>query len=312
MKKILPLLAVVIVLVGAGYFVLKDNTAQDSNANVDNFKLEEFGKIRSCSRMPSFLYRIGIKRPVIDLTQLHYKGIAFYYGAKFNRVLHKKEWERYDALGTYTIDNYGNIYLTPNPFISIKDTTFNLQKAIYKMDSKSGQLTRWMEIDDIKPNSANPYGLISIVYDCDNKTLVASSIDESNYKSQKGVIYQIDPKNKDVINRVEGFDALTVNLLHSKNHKYLIAGNARDNGVYAFEYNNGKLDTKAHKLFELPNPRLRVRKIKIIDKNRLKIESIKFNYSLVAETNKKQRYEYIATYNPTNSTWSIASKKSTK
>ena len=308
MKKILPILLVVLILAGAGYFMLNGSSEVETKESVQGLKLEAFDKARTCSRMPTFLYKAGVKRPIIDLTQLHYKGIAFYYGNKFTKVLHQKEWEKYDALGTYTIDSLGDIYLTPNPFISVNPTTFNLQKAIYKMDSKSGKLTRWMEIDDVKPNSRNPYGLMSIVYDCDNSSLIASSIDESDYKAQKGVIYQINPKTQDIVNRVEGFDALTVNLLHSKNSKYLIAGSARDNGVYAFTFNMNKLNSKAYKLFELPNPRLRVRKIKVIARNRLKLETIKFNYSLVAETNKKQRYEYIAIYNPSNSTWHIAAK----
>ena len=310
MKKILPILLVLLILASAGYFVLKDTATKEQKSELNSFKLEEFGKVRSCSRLPSFLYRAGVKRPIIDLTQLHYKGIAFYYGAGFKKVLHKKEWERYDALGTYTIDGFGNIYLAPTPFISIRPSTFNLQKAIYKIDSKSGELTRWMEIDDIKPNATNPYGIMSIVYDCDSSTLIASSLDESNYKAQKGVVYQINPKTDDIINRVESFDALTVNILHSKNSKYLITGSARDNSVYAFSFKGDKIMPTPHKLFELPNPMLRVRKIKIMDKNRLKLEAIKFNYSLVAETNKKQRTEYIATYNPINSTWNIVAKDS--
>ena len=309
MKRVLPVLVVLLLLGGAGYFLLNDSPNIEKKESAKAFKLEEFNRVRSCAKIPQFLYSLGIKRPIIDLSQLHYKGIAFYYGPKFNKVLHKKEWERFDALGTYTIDSYGNIYLTPNPFISIHPSTFNLQKAIYRMDSKSGELTRWMAIDDVKPNSTNPYGLISIVYDCDSDRLIASSIDESNYKAQKGVIYQIEPKSKTVVDRVEGFDALTINILHTKGSKYLIAGSARDNGVYIFAFNGDKLNPKAHKLFEIPNPRLRVRKIKVIGKNRLKIEAIKFNYSLVAETNKKQRFEYIATYNPTNSTWNIAEPK---
>ena len=308
MKKLLPFLLVVALLAGTGYFLLKDTPKKEKKEATQALKLEEFNKVRSCARIPTFLYSMGIKRPIIDLSQMHYKGIAFYYGPKFTKVLHKKEWERYDALGTYTIDRLGNIYLTPNPFISIRPSTFNLQKAIYKMDSKSGKLTRWMEIDDVKPNHNNPYGLISVIYDCDTDTLIASSIDESNYKAQKGVIYQINPKNQDIVNRVEGFDALTINILHTNGSKYLIAGSARDNSVYAFTFKGSKLISTPHKLFELPNPRLRVRKIKVIGKNSLKLEAIKFNYSLVAETNKKQRFAYIATYNPTDSTWQITAK----
>jgi len=308
MKKFIPLILVLILLTGVGYFVLNDNPPHPEKKDYKVAKLDEFTKSKSCARIPTFLYKMGIKRPIIDLSQQRYKGIAFYYGTKFNRVLHKKEWERYDALGTYTIDKVGNIYLTPNPFISIKPTTFNLQKAIYKIDSVSGKLSRWLVIDEVKPNASNPYGLISIVYDCDNNSLIVSSIDRSNYKAQKGRIYKIDPKTKNVEKLVDGFDALTVNILHTKKEKFLLAGSARDSGVYAFAFKGEKLTPNAIKLFELPNPSLRVRKIKVIGKNRLKIEAIKFNYSLVAESAKKQRVMYIATYNLTNSTWQIVAK----
>jgi len=308
MKKVLPILIVLLFLGGAGYYVLNDSPKVEKKEFAQTFKLNEFNKARTCARIPTFLYKLGIKRPVIDLSQMQYKGIAFYYGYRFNKVLHKIEWERYDALGTYTIDNLGNIYLTPNPFISIKPTTFNLQKAIYKIDSNSGKLERWFVADDIKPNPTNPYGFISIVYDCSSQKLIASSIDGSNYKAQKGRIYLVDPKTKDVEKLVDGFDALTLNILQTKNSKYLLAGSARDNGVYAFAFKDGKLSSNPTKLFELPNPALRVRKIKVIGKNRLKLEAIKFNYSLVAETAKKQRFIYIATYNPSNSTWQIIAK----
>jgi len=305
MKKFIPFILVLILLGGAGFFLLKDEKQASNNQvkQVDSFKLENFNKIRSCARLPEFLYKAGVKRPIIDLSQQQYRGVAFYYGVGFKKALHKKEWERFDALGTYTLDSKGNMYLTPNPYISIKPTTFNLQKAIYRLDSISGKLDRWMVIDDITPNQNNPFGLISIVYDCQNKTLWASSIDKSDYKSAKGRIYHIEPKTKEILGKVSGFDALTLAWVYGSKSRYLLAGNARDNGVYAFEFKDGKIVNTPYKLFELPNPRLRVRKIKVIAPNKLKIEAIKFNYSLIAETTKKQRIDYIVTYK--NSTWHI-------
>jgi len=298
MKKFLPIVAVLIVLLIGGYFVLSDKDTK-VKALKKEFVLEEFKKSKTCARIPTFLYKMGIKRPVIDLSQLHYKGIAFYYGARFNKVLHKKQWEQFDALGTYAIDKFGNIYLTPNPFISIKPDTFNLQKAIYKMDSSSGKLSRWMVIDEIEPNQNNPYGLISIVYNCKDGTLFASSIDKSNYKEVKGRIYHINPKTEEVIDKIENFDALTINLLQNRNRQFLIAGSARDNGVYVYDFKSKKF----YKLFELPDPNLRVRKIKVIDSNSLKLEAIKFNYSLIAQTDKNQRVVFIVKYK--NGLWHI-------
>ena len=307
MKKLIPLFVVILILSAAAYFILADNQKKAPKLE-QTFNIEPFNKQLNCARLPTFLYKNGILRPIIDLSQLHYKGIAFYYGKNFSRVLHKKEWERFDALGTYTIDKRGNIYLTPNPFISIKPTTFNLQKAIYKMDSNSANLERWMVIDDVKPNANNPYGLISILYDCSDNTLWASAIDESNYKAQKGVIYHINPKNKDILEKIKNFDALTLAWLYTKKARYLLAGSARDNSVYAFAFKDKKIIKTPHKLFNLPNAQLRVRKIKVIGKNRLKIEAIKFNYSLIAQTDKKQRDIYIASYNPESKKWELVEK----
>ena len=311
MKKYLPLLAVVVLLGIGGYFVLNSNsetktTAQASKPQAkieQKIELEDFNKVRGCAHLPMFLYKAGIKRPIIDLSQEHYTGIAFYFD-RGTKAFHKKQWEQFEHLGTYTIDKSGNIYLTPTPFISIKPTTFSLQKGIYKLDSKTGELSKFMTIDEVEASAKNPYGLISIIYDCKDNTLWVSSIDKTDYKGVKGRIYHIDIAKKEVIDKYEGFDALTINWLYTKNKRYLIAGSAIDNGVYLFALQNNKLQ-KPVKLFSLPNAQLRVRKIKVVGKNRLKLEAIKFNYSLVAQTSEKQREVFEASYNSQTKTWSI-------
>jgi hypothetical protein len=305
MKKYLPLIVVVVFLGVAGYFVLNSNNTDSSkvveNKPKESIVLKDFAPVRGCSKLPSFLYKAGIKRPIIDLSQEHYKGVAFLYGKDFTKVLHKKQWEQFEHLGTYTIDKSGNLYLTPNPFISIKPTTFNLQKAIYKLDSNSAKLSLWLKIDEISPNPTNPYGLISLVYDCSGN-LYVSAIDKSDYKAQKGRIYKIDIKTKDYKKIIDNFDALTINFIEIEGKKYLIAGSARDNGVYLF------VNGKPVKLFSLPNPNLRVRKIKVIGKNSLKVEAIKFNYSLIAQTTNKQREVYVIKYIKSVKKWEFSKK----
>jgi len=308
MKKLIPIIAVISILAAASYFLLFNTTPTPKEAK-NRFKILSFTKTRSCSSLPKFLYKAGIKRPIIDLSQDHYTGIAFYYGIEFKNVLHKKSWEKFEHLGTYTIDKNGDIYLTPNPFISIKPTTFNLQKAIYKMDSSSGELQRWLEIDDIKPTSTNPYGLISLTYNCDDKTIFASAIDKSNYKGSKGRIYHINPKDKSYEVVIKNFDALTLRIIKTTGQKLLLAGNALDNSLYAFELKNNIISQTPHKILSLPNPQLHIRKIKVIGNNKLKLEAIKFSYSLVAATQKKTRFIYTAKFNPKSNSWSIKENK---
>ena len=308
MKRLIPIFVVLALLAGASYFLLFNKDENLANSEVKSFKFGEFNKVRNCAMLPKFLYKANIMYPIIDLTQEKYTGIAFYYGKNFSKVLHKKSWEKYEHLGTYTIDKRGDIYLTPNPFISIKPTTFNLQKAIYKMDRETAELERWLVIDEISPSASNPYGLISITYDCDDDTLYASAIDKSDYKGSKGRIYHIkmDKSYKKV---VDNFDALTLSILKGKDKKLLLAGDALTNALYAFEFENKELNPTPHKILELPNPELHIRKIRVIGKNKLKLEAIKFTYSLIAATNKKQRVIYEATYNPQENSWSVKEVK---
>jgi hypothetical protein len=309
MKKFLPIIVVTAVLAAAGYFLLLSDSGNSTAKAAEKIVLSDFDKKRPCGILPPFIYKMGVKRPVIDLSQMEYKGVLFRYGPQLKRVIHKKSWERFDALGTYSIDKSGDIYLTPNPFISITPATFNLQKAIYKMDGKSGELQRWMVFDDIAPSSNNPYGMISVLYDCEDGTLWASAIDKSDYKGSKGRIYHIDPAKKEVIGRIENFDALTLAWLYSKNGRYLLMGSALDNGVYAVAFKDGKVAGKPVKLFELPNPKMHVRKIRVVAKNTLYLEAIKFSYSLIAETNKKQRAHYRAKYDSKTQKWSVEELK---
>ncbi len=67
MKKFIPIIAVVLILAGVGYFVLNDSSSSIVEKKSDNIvKLEEFNKVKSCARIPNFLYKKGIKRPLID------------------------------------------------------------------------------------------------------------------------------------------------------------------------------------------------------------------------------------------------------
>jgi len=298
----MPIVVVILLLAGGFFFVNNQNIQPQTEvvkiAKVakKEFTLSTFDKKRSCARLPKFLYNAGFNRPIIDLSQQKYTGIAFLQG---NRVLHKKEWEVYENMGTYTIDNKGNIYLAPTPFISIKPTTFNLQKNIYFMDSNSGKLSIFMTFDGVKPNANNPYGLISVLYDCKDGTLWASSIDQTNYQGSKGKLFHIDLQSKEILDTINGFDALTMAFLHTKNKRYIVAGSAMDSGVYAL------VDRKFVKLFDIPNSQLRVRKIKVVDNNTLYLEAIKFSYSLIAQSSNKQRFHFKATYDSKNRKWDI-------
>ena len=309
MRKYLPILMTLIVVVIAAYFVVsqkKETMAIDKVPEKTRQFLGVFTKQKKCAVPPHFLIQMKIPQPVIiDLSQKRFKGIALHYGKDFSKTLHPKLWEQYEHFSTYTVDTQGNIYLVPTPFISILPTTFNLQKNIYKLDSKTGKISIFMHFDEVHPSSNNPYGLNAITYDCDDGTLWVASIDESDYQSQKGVIYHVNPQTKEILQKFEGVDVLSMTLLKSEKGKFLLLGSARDNGLYAYPIIKNTLKNTPIKLIELPNANEHIRKIKIVGKNTLELQSIPFSYTLISQTAKEDRIYYTVMWNVVKIFWEI-------
>jgi len=311
MKRYLPIIASLLVVAGVAFVVINKKNSQTTEPKVEEkFTIGSFTKQRSCARHPAFLKQLKVTQPItIDLSQQQFKGLAFLWGKNLSNVIHPKAWETFEHFSTYALDEVGNAYLAPMPFISIKPTTFNLQKNIYKLDSKTGKLEIFMNLDDVHPTANNPYGIISLVYDCDDHTLWVSAIDESDYREQKGVIYHINVKTKSVLQRVEGFDALTITLLKSEKGKFLLAGSARENTLYAYGIENSKLSSKGEKVLELPSAGEHIRKVKVRGENMLDLQTIPFSYTLIAETSSdNERNHYDAKWDTGTSTWYLTKK----
>jgi len=267
------------------------------NTDTPTELLSKIEKRHSCARTGKFFVTKGITQPItIDLSQKYYKGIVLYYGREGKEVYHPKSWERFEHFSTYAVDKKGNLFLVPMPYISIRSTTFNLLSNLYKIDTDTGELSIFMHFDDIKASSNNPYGLNAITYDCDDDTLWISAIDESTYDVQKGVIYHVDPKQKKILQRFEGYDVLSLAVAKTDKGKFLFFGSARDSGLYGIKIENANLVGKPQKLFAIENPEEHIRKIKIRANNKLEIQTIPFTYTLIAESGKKDRIFYEVEY----------------
>ena len=282
---------------------LKDKHTNIKDKNIDN--IGSFQKEGSCVRLPKFLKKLKIPQPIaIDLSQKQYKGLAFLHGKSLSKALHLKIWEKFDYFSTYALDPKGNMFLTPMPFISVKEKTFDFQQNIYKLDTNSGKLSVWMALEDVHAGSNNPFGIISLVYDCDDDSLWVSAIDETSYKVNRGVIYHIDIKSRKIIQTTKNIDALTLQLVRSDKGKYLLVGNARKNELNALKIKNQKLSSELLTLAILPNSHEHIRKIKVRGQNLFELQTIPFSYTLIAETSEgSDRKHYKLEWNKNSSIW---------
>ena len=240
-----------------------------------------------CAGVPKFLASLGIRRPIIDLSQQHAKGVLLWYGRGFTQRYHPKAWERYGPMGTFTLDRAGNIYTAPNPFVSIEKETFAQQRRLYRIDGETGTLGIWKTFDDVHPSGQNPYGVVSVVYDCTDDTLWVAAIDESDFHAERGVIYHVDTQDKHVIERIEGIDALTLALGQSENGRVLLVGSARNPSIEAIAISTN--NPVRYLVTHFNEPSLRARKIKIRPNGDLYVEAIPFRYNLVVQSSDRQR-----------------------
>jgi len=102
------------------------------------------------------------------------------------------------------------------------------------LDSRSGKLSIWRVIDEVSPSSTNPFGIRAIEYDIDNNRLWVSAIDRSDYHHQRGRLYLIDIESREILQRFEGYDILSLKMVKTDRGRYLLGGSARENIIYAF------------------------------------------------------------------------------
>ena len=304
MKKSIPIIFSILIIFILAWYVkgLKEKNSFLANEKVGNIGI--FTKQRSCAKHPNFLQKLKIPQPIaIDLSQKQHKGLAFLYGQGLSKAVHLKTWEKFDYFSTYALDPKGNMFLTPMPFISVKEKTFEFQKNIYKLDSNSGKLFVWKSFDEVHASGNNPFGLMALVYDCDDDSLWVSAVDETDYAINRGLIYHIDIKSKKIIEKIEGIDALSLKIVKSTQGKFLLFGGARKNALYALNMET----LKVKKLFELPNTHEHIRKIKVRGKHLLELQTIPFSYTLIAETsgNDVRKY-YILRWDEVHSSWNLS------
>jgi len=305
-KRYIPILSSLFLVVNLFFYVknLKEKSSVEPKVvqNIGSFHRESH-----CGKQPNFLTKLHIKAPVaIDLSQQRYKGLAFLHGKALSKVLHLKTWEQFDYFSSYALTPTGNMFLTPMPYISVKEQTFEFQKNIYKLHSNSGKLEVWLHLDEVHPSSNNPYGIIALTYDCDDNSLWISSLDETDYTHNRGVIYHVDVASKKILQRVEGVDALSLKLIKSEKGKFLLAGMARENSLNAYAIVEQEMKQTPLTLFNIGESTCRIRKISVIGKNQLKLKTIPFSYSLIAQTQEGNiRKTYTVLWDSSQLLWDV-------
>src|SRR3981081_872925 len=99
-------------------------------------------------------------------------------------------WKKGGWLAPIVLDETGNIFTAPAPFINVLNNPIRDQNVVYKVDAHTGMMDEFIRLplpDSL--NSNNPYGIIGMVYLCGAGVLYVSTIIGSDRFIERGGLY---------------------------------------------------------------------------------------------------------------------------
>lgn len=218
------------------------------------------------------------------------------------RVYQHPSWSQGGHLGPPVLDEAGNIYLVPVPYVQVLDNPAEKQNIIYKVDGQTGVMSPLVDLPVAAPPSAsNPYGLVGLTYDCDLRRIYASSLSGSDQVQVQGRLYQVDPAGGKVLDRIDGVDAIGLSTFNGADGKRLYLGLARRSEVrsVALTAGGGFADENPRLEFSVADRGLhgdeKARRITIGADRMMIVRVMTFDFNLVSNSERLQtglRYDY--------------------
>ena len=255
----------------------------------------------NCKRNPSFIQSMGFDPAYsffstssqttmgLVLQQSSQKGNP---NAQITKTAQHPSWKQGGWLAPITIDNSGNIFTAPAPFISVLDNPASNQNTIYRVDANTGVMDVFMKLPLSDTTAVqNPFGIIGMILLCETNTLYVSTLSGSDRQHERGSIYAIDIETKKVIDKITATDAMGMGITYSTGQRKLFFGTGRSSDVFSVILSNkGKFSGQSQKEFSLiglgPNGDDKVRRIRTDQYGNLIIHGMEFNYNLIPQREK--------------------------
>jgi hypothetical protein len=228
--------------------------------------------------------------------------------AKITKSFQHPSWKKGGWLAPIILDESGNIFTAPAPFINILYNTIANNNTIYRVDSKTGEMEEFLRLpfaDSI--NTDNPFGIIGMIYLCESGTLYVSSVANSKRYEENGHIYAIDIKKNKIIDQLDHTDAMGMGITYITGKRKLFFGTGRSSDVLSVILNSkGKFIGSPQKEFTLENLGSRgddkVRRIRTDQYGNLIVHGMEFNFNLIAPR-EKQETVYNFFYDEESKKW---------
>lgn len=270
------------------------------------------GEVTYCRSIPRFAQAMGYTQASVLSTVGKEKGLVLFdppgtTGGDPKNIYQHPTWDDAGYFGAPVTDRSGNIYLAPAPRVSLLDNPPEQQNTIYKVDTDTGVMAEFIKLPPAAPLSPNnPFGLLSLAYDCDTESLYASSVAGSTRTDEVGRIFRIDLKTGKVASQFDGVDAFGLGVFNGVTGKRLYFGAARAPEVRSVAL-DGRGDFAGKPRLEFSMAGLgaegdeKARRI-LFTTNTMEIRAMEFEFNLIA-TSERQQSVYQLRYNASVDAW---------
>lgn len=271
-----------------------------------------------CKRPPAFAAAQGFSAQAQLSTQDSRRiGLVITEGGADGapaRVYQHPSWRQGGHLGAPVLDEAGNVYVVPVPYVHTLDNPAEQQNTIYKVEGQTGEMRPLLDLPvAAPPSAANPYGLVGLTYDCDLRSLYASTLSGSDETGLRGRLYQVDPSAGKVRDMMEGIDAFGLTTFNGARGKRLYVGLARRSEVVSLALTaDGGFGTEAPRTeFSLAGLGVhgdeKARRITVGPDQAMVVRIMTFDFNLVSNSERLQTgLRYV--YDGDSDRWSYADR----
>ncbi len=274
----------------------------------------------NCKLVPPFASRLGFntKNSYFSTSEKKMMGLVLIEAADILNpqagVVKKYQdssWKKAGWLAPIQLDDRGNIFTAPAPFINVLNNPYADQNTVYRVNGQTGKMDPFLKLP--LPDSTtdqNPYGIIGIVYLCETGSLYISTIAGSDRNHERGIVYQVNASTGKIENKLTGMDILGMGIAYTNGERRLYFGKARTPEVFSIGLDkNGNFIDKPKAAFSLsglgPRGDDKVRRIKTDKDGNLEVYGMEFGFNLIAPSEKQETiYKFI--YNEEKHNWEYA------
>jgi hypothetical protein len=257
----------------------------------------------NCKLVPPFVGRLGFntRNALFSTSEKKAMGLVLIESADplnpqapVTRRFQDSSWKKAGWLAPIQLDEHGNIFTAPAPFINVLNNPATDQNTIYKVNGQTGHMGAFVKLPAPDSNTEqNPFGILGMVYLCETGSLYVSSVAGSNRRSEKGILYQVNAVTGKISAQLTGMDILGMGISYIDGERKLFLGRARSSEVYAVALDKkGNFSGKPVLAFSLeglgPRGDDKVRRIKTNKDGSLDVYGMEFNFNLIAPTEKQE------------------------